>query len=412
MVDLRRWLLHLGGGPPDVKDEMPSLIKYAASVGIALALSACSYLPSQGPGASDVLREADYVNNQVAPRYLVTELSPASVAILKRAPNTTLAGRFGTHSGAPSPVIGISDSVSVTVWEAASGGLFSSATIAGVTAGSHSAAIPEQIVGRDGAITIPYAGRIRVAGLTPAQVEKTIIARLVGKAIEPQALVTVPRNLSNTVTVTGEVVNGARVPLSAQGDRILDVIASAGGIRAPAHEVFIALSRNGSTARVPMQALLNTPQENIFLQPHDVLTVLREPQTFTAFGSTGKNALINFEAAGITLEEAVAKAGGLVDSAADPQGVFLMRSEPIDVARGLDPAYPFEPGARQANVVYKINMKDAATYFLARNFSIRNKDVIYVAASPSTEFYRAMQLFSTLTQPAMTGASFCMSGKC
>ena len=391
---------------------MAASVKLAAAFGLALAAAGCSTLPSAGPTASEVLREADYASNQGAPRYLVADLNPATVALLKRTPNTSLAGRFGVHPGAPSPVIGIGDSVSVTVWEAASGGLFSSAAINGVTAGSHSAAIPDQVVGRDGDITIPYAGRVHVAGLTPKEVERTIVARLIGKAIEPQALVTVPRNLSNTVTVTGEVINGARVPMSAQGDRILDVIASAGGIRAPAHEVFIALSRGTTTAKGPMQALLADPRENVFVRPKDVLTVVREPQTFTAFGSTGKNALVTFDAVGVSLEEAVAKAGGLIDSSADPQGVFLMRAEPTSVARDLDPAYPIEPGARSVNVVYRINMKDAATYFLARNFAVRNKDVIYVAASPSMEFYRAMQLFSTLTQPAITAASFCMSGKC
>jgi hypothetical protein len=47
-----------------------------------------------------------------------------------------------------------------------------------------------------------------------------------------QVLVNVPRSVSNTVTVTGEVTNGARVPLSVKGDRVMDVIAAAGGIRA------------------------------------------------------------------------------------------------------------------------------------------------------------------------------------
>jgi len=37
------------------------------------------------------------------------------------------------------------------------------------------------------------------------------------------------------------------------------------------------------------------------------------------------------------------------------------------------------------NVVYKINLRDAATYFLARNFAIRNKNVICVAAAPAME---------------------------
>ena len=82
------------------------------------------------------------------------------------------------------------------------------------------------------------------------------------------------------------------------------------------------------------------------------------------------------------------------------------------MARELDPAYPIEPGARLVNVVYRINMKDAATYFLARNFAVRSKDVVYVAASPSEEFYQAMQIFSTLTQPAITAASVCIRAKC
>lgn len=267
-------------------------------LGLGLAGAGCGFFPAQGPSAGDVVQQsADF---EGGPRYLVADLTPASVAVLKQIPSPTFA-RFGAHDGAPSPAIGLGDSVSVTVWEAASGGLFSSAAINGVTAGSHSAAIPEQAVGRDGAITIPYAGRIRVAGLTPAQVEKTIVARLVGKAIEPQALVTVSKNLSNSVTVTGEVTNGAQVPLSARGERILDVIASTGGLRAPVHDVFISLSRGSTTAKIPMQALLANPRENIYVRPRDVITVESQPQTFTAFGSTGRNELVRFDAAGVTL---------------------------------------------------------------------------------------------------------------
>lgn len=383
----------------------------AGALGAGLALSGCSFLPAQGPSASDIAQQAGSADGQGDPRYLIADLTPGTVAVLKSVPNLTLAGRFGTHPGAASPVIGFGDSVSVTVWEAASGGLFSSAAINGVTAGSHSAAIPAQAIGRDGAITIPYAGRIHVAGQTPAQVEKTIVARLQGKAIEPQALVTVTGNLSNSVTVTGEVTGGAQVPLTARGERILDVIASAGGVKAPVHDVFISLSRGSSTAKIPMQALLADPRENIFVRPRDVVTVESQPQTFTAFGATGTNQLVKFDAAGITLEEAVAKAGGLSGGLANPEGVFLLRSESAAIARRLDPSYPAPAGGR-VNVVYRINLKDAATYFLAREFQVRNKDVIYVAAAPATEFYKAMQLFSTLTQPAITAASFCVSGKC
>ena len=101
--------------------------------------------------------------------------------------------------------------------------------------------------------------------------------------------------------------------------------------------IFLALTRGNMTVKVPMEALLKDPRENIYLRPGDVLTAVLDPQTFTAFGSTPRNALVSFDAIGISLEEAVAKAGGLLDLSADPQGVFVLRVEPVAVARQLNP---------------------------------------------------------------------------
>ena len=370
---------------------------------LAVGLAGCSTLPAQGPSAAQVLDEAN-PSSTPSPRFLVTDLTPYAVSVVDSYPMPTLIGRFGDQGPAPSSVMGVGDAVQVTLWEAASGGLFSSASIAGVTAGSHSASIPEQIVSRDGSITVPYAGNLHVRGQTPHQVEAKIVERLADKAIEPQAIVTVTHNASNTATVLGEVTTGARVPLSLRGDRVLDTIAAAGGIRAPIQEVFIALSRGNLTARVPMQSLVVHPRENIYVHANDILTVIREPQTFTAFGATGRNALVPFDAIGLSVEEAVAKSGGLLDYSADPAGVFLMRSEPAEVARRLDPLYPIAPEAVSVNVVYRINLKDANTYFVARHFAMRNKDVMYVAASPSTELYKALTLFGAVASPAVSGA--------
>jgi polysaccharide export outer membrane protein len=377
----------------------------AAVSSLAMATAGCSSLPSQGPSALDVIQQGTPVDPEVAPRFLITDLNEYSVSVLERTPVPTFFGRFGDHRAPPSPVIGVGDSLTVTVWEAAAGGLFSAPALGGVTTGSHSSIIPGQVVARDGSITVPYAGRIRVVGLTPPQVEAAIVERLSGKAIEPQALVSVSGNISNTVTLTGEVTLGARVPLTTRGDRILDVIASAGGVRAPVHETFIALSRGNQTLQVPMQALLTRPQENIYLRPGDVLTVVRDPQTFTTFGATGRNALVTFDAIGISLEEAVAKAGGLLDLAADAQGVFLLRVEPVAIARQLNPDYPIAPGQRFVNVVYRVNMKDAGTYFLARRFPVHNKDVIYVAVSPANELQKALSVFNSIASPAYQAAA-------
>lgn len=374
-------------------------LKFAAAAFAASALAACGTLPSQGPLADAVAQGG--AGDAGQPRYVVVDLSENTVSVLSRYAPPTFLKQFGDYRAAPAPFIGVGDSVAVTIWEAASGGLFSSPSLGGVTAGSHSAVIPEQIVSRDGAITVPYANRVRVAGLTPPEVERAIVRNLTGKAIEPQALVSVTRSITNSATVTGEVTNGARVPLSAKGDRILDVVAAAGGVRAPVHETFITLNRGERTATVPMQALLAHPRENVFVRPNDVLTLVRNPQTFSVFGATGRNAVVTFDALGITLEEAIAKSGGLIDQQANPEGVFLMRREPAALVRLMDPNYAIDPGQREVNVIYRANMREANTYFLARRLSVRDKDIVYVASSPFTEIQKLLTLFNT----AASGAS-------
>jgi polysaccharide biosynthesis/export protein len=238
-------------------------------------------------------------------------------------------------------------------------------------------------VARDGTIGVPYAGRLRVLGLKPDEVERAIVERLKGKAIEPQAVVTVTRNVSNTVSVTGEVTNGARVPLTVRGDRVLDVIAAAGGLHIPANEAYIRLMRGNRTASVSFNAVQANPSENIFLRGGDVLSVVRRPQTFTVAGATGLNAVVPFGADSITLDEAVAKAGGVLDYRADPQGVFVFRFESIDLVQQISPdPQQLEDASRSAAsanasgvapVIYRLNFRDASSYFLARKFEVRDK---------------------------------------
>jgi polysaccharide export outer membrane protein len=233
---------------------------------------------------------------------------------------------------------------------------------------------------------------LKVVGLRPAEIEAEIVKLLQGKAIEPQAIVTISSNVSNTVAVTGEVTNGAVVPLSVKGDRILDVIAAAAGLRTPAFESFVRLTRGNKTATVAFNAILADPAENIYVRPKDVITVVRDPQTFTAFGGTTQNASVPFAATGITLEEAIAKAGGLNDTRADPGGVFLMRFEPAALVHELVPNRTLPSQGSLVPVVYRLDLRNANSFFLARAFPMKNKDIIYIANSASDTLSKALKL--------------------
>jgi len=372
-----------------------------------LALTGCSTLPTAGPTVSQVFDQAVTDGQR---HFDIVDVDDRVVATLLAQPTESFHTRFRKYGKPPAPKIGVGDTVSVSIWEAAGGGLFSSpdVTTGAVTtgaggAGSRNVTIPEQVVTRDGAISVPFAGRITVAGRTPLQVQDEIQQRLSQKAIEPQAIVTVAKSVTNTATVSGEVVGGARVPLSVGGDRLLDLIAEAGGAKAPVYNTFVRLSRGGVTVTIPMVQLVSNPAENIYAWPGDVLTLVQLPQTFSVFGATTQNTEVPFGAEKLTLAQALAKSGGLQDLRADPRGVFLFRFEPPSVVGALNaPALATGPDGTSP-VVYRLNLRDAKNYFYAQRFPMEDKDVIYVANAPLTELQKFFTLVNTITGPVISG---------
>jgi len=377
---------------------MRTIAVVALLVGVLAA--GCSALPTAGPTVRDVQHQEVKDNEQ---RFDLVDIDEKVVRALLARSADSFQARFRKYSRPPQAKIGVGDSVVVSIWEAAGGGLFGASPTEHVSAGSRSVTIPEQIVGQDGAISVPFAGRIPVAGRVPVEVQKAIEQRLAEKAIEPQAIVTVTRSVANSVTVTGEVVAGARVPLSVKGDRLLDLIAAAGGARAPVYETFVRLSRDGVTVTIPMEMLVSDPAENIYAQPGDVLTLVRLPQSFTVFGATGANTQVPFVAEKMTLVEALAKAGGLQDMRSDPAGVFLFRFERPRTVDALGRPQLGTGPDNSSPVVYRLDLSDAKSYFLAQRFPIEDKDIIYVANAELNELQKFFTLLNTLTGPVITG---------
>jgi polysaccharide biosynthesis/export protein len=289
------------------------------------------------------------------------------------------------------------------------------------TSESRSATIPDQQVAPDGTIGVPYAGRVPAAGRTAEEVQKTIEASLANKALGPQALVIVRKSDANTVTVAGEVVAGARVPLSAGGDRLLQVIAARGGITAPAgvaaagaitaplYETFVRLSRGGVTVTIPLEQLVADPAEDIYAQPGDVLTLVRIPQTFSIFGAAGRNATITFNAEKLTLSEALAKSQGLRDDLANPKGVFVFRYEPASIVRALGQPMATRAEDGTSPVAYRFDLSDVNSYLLAKKFPVRDKDIVFVADAAAVQVQKLFTLLSSVTGPVITGLLACSS---
>lgn len=297
--------------------------------------------------------------------------------------------------------IGKGDILSVLIWEAPPAALFGtnlgSTTSLGV---ANTTALPEMQVGPTGDITVPYAGRIHVEDRTLPEIEREIVRRLSGKAHMPQVTVRLAQNTSTQVTVVGEVATNSLIPLTPRGERLLDAIARAGGTKQPVDKVMIQLTRGTQVESMPLSDIIANPRENVVLQAGDVVTAVFQPFSFTALGAAGRNQEVNFEARGITLSQALGRVAGLEDRRADPKGVFLFRwADPHSVPGGAMNAAQDEQG--RIPVIYRIDMKDPATYFAMQRFAMKDRDVLYVSNSPVAEFQRFFGIIASTVLPVM-----------
>ena len=88
-------------------------------------LAGCSSLPSAGPTTDEIIQRSKDVNGGVE----LVSITPSVNAVLSRRRADSFIKTFGDYRPSLDPQIGIGDSLSITIWEAAAGGLFSSALV-------------------------------------------------------------------------------------------------------------------------------------------------------------------------------------------------------------------------------------------------------------------------------------------
>lgn len=312
---------------------------------------------------------------------------------------------FSESLGRAEPVpdlINRGDVIDLTIWEAPPAVLFG-ATAAGVygsapssVASSQPARLPAQTVDSNGRLQVPFIGYVQAAGRSPQAVGNEIRERLIGRANAPQVLVSIAHNTNQTVTVVGDVGQSGRIPLTSRGERLLDILASAGGVRQPVNKMTIRVTRGGIVRTMPLDSILQDSRQNVVLKPDDVVTAFYQPYSFTVLGAAGLNNEINFEGTGITLAQAMGRMGGLQDARADVKGVFIFRmerSEVFESSGGQKTAPRFVP------VIYRVNMTDPGTFFIAQKFPIKDKDVIYISNATAADLMKFVGIVSNVVLP-------------
>lgn len=373
---------------------------------LCLTAGACDLLPSDGPNANGMLAHA--TENRKADPSAVMRFALVTIdariardaeqyyqPVPPTVPSTFRRdGSFGRA--------GVGDVLRITIWEAGEGGLFSGRERKGADVTVR--------VDVDGTIALPYAGRFSVRGRKLSDIEAEIVSRLAGQAVQPQATVLIAQNVSSTASVQGDVNKPGPYPIERTDQRLLDVIALAGGPKFPSYETSLRLTRGRSSMSMPMQDLIDQPETfNVSVAAGDALLVFRKPQKFVALGAVLQPGEQIFRKSSLNLTDGLGQLLGLDSSRSDAKGVYLFRREPVALARQYGVQLLAED-RETVPIVYQLNLKDPQSFFAMNSFPIRPNDIVYVSAAPLADAAKFFQILSgataTVAIPRTLGGNF------
>lgn len=358
-------------------------------------VSACSSLPSAAPTAGQIVKGADRDPDQKI--RVIDVLDQPDSAFLAPVPKSTGSNQWTIQDARRwRGEIAPGDRLTITIFEIGYA-LFGARDGDGEerSGGSPSAAgnsLPAVEVDRAGMIELPYVGRIAAAGLAPEQLARAIEHKLRGYSQNPQVVVSVTRGPGHSVILSGDVRQPGRQSLTIAGERLLDVIAQAGGPTNRAADIRVRLTRNDEIAERRLDAIHIDSPENVVLAAGDRIELVRDIRTMTVLGAAKSVSEIAFESDRVTLAEALARAGGPLDERGDPRGVFVFRYEREATMEGV----------QEVPVIYRLNLLDPRSYFAVQRFAMREKDVLLVANARSVQFGKVVQLLNQFVSPAVT----------
>ena len=251
-------------------------------------------------------------------------------------------------------LVGPQDILQITVWN------HPELTNPGATANELSG----RLVGADGYIFFPYAGRIRAAGRTVPEIRSELTRKLSAYLVEPQVDVSVSNYRSKRVFVVGQVATPGPVPLTDIPLTVTDLVANSGGFTPEADLRNAALNRDGQRRPLDLYALYyqGDMRQNLPLKPNDILSIPenRYNKVFV-LGEVLSPQSIVMPRGRMSLAEAISDAGGFNPITANAGQVYVLRKGPENRPQ-----------------IWHLNSKSPDALILADSFDLQPRDIVYV----------------------------------
>ncbi len=283
--------------------------------------------------------------------------------------------------GQPPPEyrIGPADVVNITVWD------HPELTVPAGTQAQNTT-FDGQLVASNGDMYYPFAGTFHAAGMTVAELRSFLVAKLKPYIQDPQVGVRVVNYQADRVEVTGAVNKPGTITLDNTSQGVLQAIDKAGGLAAGASHRRAILIRDGQRYVIDLAGLLSGDRvvPNPALEAGDSIHIPdNSGDAVFMLGSVDKQAPIVIQQNSLTLLNAITQAGGLNPTTANGAGVLVFRMAST-------------PG--QPSTIYTLDLSKAANVFLASQFQLDPRDVVYVESTGFAKYNAVIsQILPTVT---------------
>ena len=206
----------------------------------------------------------------------------------------------------------------------------------------------------------------------------------------------------STVSLVGAIGTQGVFAIERPTRKLSAMLARAGGVTIDPEIAQVTVIRGGERGHIWFEDLYENPKLDIALRGGDRILVEGDTRSFTALGATGSQTRVGFESQTVSAIEAIAQVGGLVPTAADPTGVFILRNEPAAIANSVLGRGDLEGAQR---MVYVLDLTQPNGLFLARDFAVRDEDTLYVTEAPFTQWDKTISaLTGSLTSASSLAA--------
>jgi polysaccharide export outer membrane protein len=378
-----------------------SLATWSAVITVPLVLGACT---SAAPGmhfnqsssgySTSNSNSADSAAGSNASNAVLKPITPQLVKAEREAREKQVSQDISKLMGKPGAyTIDTGDVLSIVVWDYPE--LSNAATVAqqgmngpGADASTAATTAPPAgfIVDHEGMIQFPYAGAVKVAGLTQDQARNVLASKLSKYLKNPKLTLRVQSYRSKRVYVDGEVKTPGLQAINDIPMTLVEALNRAGGVLPTGDQSQIVINRNGTNYQINLPQLVQrgVNPSNIMLQNGDTVRVRSrdESKVFVSGEVVAPRALPMYNGR-LTLNEALGESGGINPTSGDGSQIYVVRN------RGTE------------QVVYQLDGRSPGALAMAEGFELNPKDVVFVAATPLANWHRAISL---IFPSALSGA--------